>query len=79
MAARFLRKSHPVSAGAELWSAAACCRFPPRELARGDFKREHNSRQQAGSEQRVAHTLPFMYAPPVFSIDNRQSTINNHR
>ena len=23
--------------GAKLWSAAACCRFPPRELARGDF------------------------------------------
>jgi len=23
--------------GTEFWSAAACCRFPPRELARGDF------------------------------------------
>ena len=24
--------------GAKLWSAAACCRFPPRELARGNFE-----------------------------------------
>jgi hypothetical protein len=28
---------------AELWSAAACCRFPPRELARRDFSRGNNS------------------------------------
>jgi hypothetical protein len=26
-----------LSLGAKLWSAAACCRFPLRELARGDF------------------------------------------
>jgi len=29
--------------GAELWSVAACCRFPPRELARGNFDPEQNS------------------------------------
>ena len=45
---------------AKLWSAAACCRFPARELACGNFNRGHNSqpaswltpkRQQAAALQ----------------------------
>jgi hypothetical protein len=48
---------------AKLWSAAACCRFPPHELARGNFDGEHNSppaswlatkRQQAAALQSFA-------------------------
>jgi len=48
---------------AKLWSAAACCRFPSGELARGNFTRECNSppaswlatkRQQAAALQSVA-------------------------
>jgi len=31
------------SRGAKLWSAAACCRFPPSELARENFDRERHS------------------------------------
>ncbi len=45
-----------VRAGAErhdspLWSAAACCRFPPRELARGISNACTIARQQAGLRQ----------------------------
>jgi len=50
---------------AKLWSAAACCRVPPRELARGNFHRDYNSppaswlvkkRQQAAALQSFAST-----------------------
>jgi hypothetical protein len=52
-----------VFGGTELWSAAACCRFPPRELARGNFNGDRNfppaswlakKRQQAAALQSSA-------------------------
>ena len=52
-----------VGVGEKSWSAAACCCFPPRELARGNFGWERHSppaswlaskRQQAAALQRFA-------------------------
>ena len=37
-----------IAVGAQLWSAAACFRFPPRELARGTSNAYTIPRQQAG-------------------------------
>jgi len=43
IAARALFVPRSLRGHAKLWSAAACCRFPPRELARQDFSRGNNS------------------------------------
>jgi hypothetical protein len=60
-----------------LWSAAACCRFPPRELARGNFDLEQNSppaswlvqkRQQAAALQSASRT--FIYSDGLNAHNN---------
>jgi hypothetical protein len=44
-------RSAPARGRAKLWSVAACCRFPPRELARGISNACTIPRQQAGWRQ----------------------------
>ena len=63
---------HSLFTRAKLWSAAARCRFPPRELARGNLNRERNSppaswlvtkRQRAAALQSFA---PYANGEPFF-------------
>jgi hypothetical protein len=43
--------SHSLDGRAKLWSAAACCRFPPRELGRGFSNAHPMSVPQVGLEK----------------------------
>jgi hypothetical protein len=49
---------------AKLWSTAACCRFPPRELARGNFDLEQSSPPASSLETKRQLAAALQSFPP---------------